>query len=183
MTQKVLQRIEIYQTIIAELKKSKVETLLVSAWFSDEKLFNILLEKQKQGVQVKLIMEDFITNEKIRFSDLTKAGDEIYKVEKGDLSMIHEKYCVIDGKIAIITLFNWSTNVLLESIESVIMTDNNNKIQNLKTRFYGMANVGTRIGTNRNIDSLISKIKNGVFRFLGIEVEQLESTENQNIEK
>lgn len=182
MRLKVLQRSEIYQTIISELNKSKVEILVVSAWFTDETLFNILLKKQKHGVKVKLIIEDYITNEKISFSDLTKAGGEIFKIEKGGLGMIHKKYCIIDEKIAILTLFNWSTNVMLNSDESVIISDKQNTIQDLLTGFYKMTDDGTRIGKNKTVDSLLSKSKNGILKFFGIKVKEPETTKDIEIE-
>jgi phosphatidylserine/phosphatidylglycerophosphate/cardiolipin synthase-like enzyme len=71
MNKKVLQKTEISPIIISEMEKSQSEIIVVSAWFTDEDLLNVLLKKQEQGIKVKLIIEENLKNEKYRFSDLT----------------------------------------------------------------------------------------------------------------
>jgi len=183
MKQNFLQRIEIYQTIISEIIKSETEILVFFAWLNNEEVFNILLGKQKQGIKVKLIIEDDLTNQKIRFSDLIKAGGEIFKIEKDGLGMINTKYCIIDEKIAFLTLFNWSADVLANTAEAVVITHNYKTIQNLKTRFYGMTGSATRIGGKNIEGSLITRLKNGILKFLGAKVKETESIKQVGLEK
>jgi hypothetical protein len=174
MTKKGLTGIEIYPKIISELKKSEKEILVVSDWFTDEKLFDVLLEKQEQGVKVKLIIEENLKNEKEKFSDLTKAGVEIYKIEKEDFGMMHQMYCVIDEKIAVFPLAIRSPYFLVNDHESLIVTGHYKTIQNLKTHFYKLKDGATIIGKNHIESSVFALIKNwvlGIFKINGKETE------------
>jgi phosphatidylserine/phosphatidylglycerophosphate/cardiolipin synthase-like enzyme len=167
MNRKVLQKIEILPAIISEIRNAQVEILIVSAWFSDENLFDVLVKKQKQGVKVKLIVKDYLKNEKIKFSELSKAGGEIYMIEKETYGMMEKKYCIIDEKKVILAMFNWSANIIVSSHESIIITDQNTTIQNAKANFYQMKNVATRIEKNELYKSFFVKVKEKIIRCIG----------------
>jgi phosphatidylserine/phosphatidylglycerophosphate/cardiolipin synthase-like enzyme len=158
MNRKVLQKIEILPTIISEIKKAEIEILIVSAWFSDDKLFDVLVKKQKQGVKVKLILKDYLKNEKIKLSKLSKEGGEIYIIEKEAYGMMEKKYCIIDEKIVILAMFNWSANIIVNNLESIIITDEVNTIQNVKTNFYKLKEHTSKIGNNGFCNSFFARI-------------------------
>ena len=155
---------EIFPTIISEIKKAEIEILIVSAWFSDENLFNILLKKQKQGVKVKLIIKDYLKNEKIKFFELSRAGSEIYIIEKEAYGMMEKKFCIIDEKIVIHSIFNWTANITVNNHESIIITDQNDAIQNAKTNFYKMKEIATKMEGNGFYKSLLTRFAEGVFK-------------------
>lgn len=174
MNKKVLTRIEIYPKIISELQKSEKEILVMSDWFTDEELFGILLEKQEQGVKVKLIMEENFKDEAIKVSELTKWGGEIYKIEKENYGLMLKKYCIIDGKIAIFPLMISSPFVVVNNHESLIVTGHNKTIHNLKTHFYKLKGGATTIGKNNIKSWVFTPIKNWlqcVFKIKGKEAE------------
>jgi phosphatidylserine/phosphatidylglycerophosphate/cardiolipin synthase-like enzyme len=164
MNRKVLQKIEILPTIISEIKKAEIEILIVSAWFSDEKLFDVLVKKQKQGIKVKLILKDYLKNEKIKLSRLSKEGGEVYIIEKEAYGMMEKKYCIIDEKIVILAMFNWSANIIVNNLESIIVTDEGNTIQNAKINFYKMKEHTFKIEKNGFCYSFLAWITKKCFK-------------------
>ena len=166
MNKKGLQKTEISPMIISEMEKSESEIIVVSAWFTDEDLLNVLLKKQEQGVKVKLIIEENLKNEKHRFSDLTKAGGEIYKIEKEDFGMMHQRYCVIDEKIAVFPLDLRSPYFLVNDHESLIVTGHYKTIQNLITHFYKIKENATTMAKDNIVNSILTRIKNLVLKIL-----------------
>jgi phosphatidylserine/phosphatidylglycerophosphate/cardiolipin synthase-like enzyme len=168
MKNKVLSGIEIYPKIISELKKSEKEILVVSNWFIDENLFEILLKKQEQGVKVKLIIEDDEVNEKFSLFDLNQAGGEIYKIKKENFGLMHKRYCIVDEKIAIFPLAIWSPYVLVQNYESLIVTGHFKTIQNFTTHFYKIKSSSSRLTNEKAEKTIICHIKNWVLKFFRI---------------
>jgi len=183
MNQKVLKRKEIIPKIISEIKKAEIEIIVVSAWFTDEDLLNVLLKKQEQGVKVKLIIEENLKNEKYRLSDLTKAGGEIYKIEKEDFGMMHQRYCVIDGKIAVFPLDIRSPYFLVNDYESLIVTGHYKTIQNLIKHFYKIKENATTMAKDNIVNSILTRIKNLVIKILKIKDKKALTTKEIEFER
>jgi phosphatidylserine/phosphatidylglycerophosphate/cardiolipin synthase-like enzyme len=175
MKKKVLQKTEISPTIISEMEKSESEIIVVSAWFTDEDILNVLIKKQEQGVKVKLIVEDNIENEKYRFSRLIKAGGEVYKIKKEDFGIMHKKYCIIDEKIAVFPLAIRSPYYLLNDHESLIVTDHYKTAQNLKTHFYKIKENATTIAKDNIVNSILTHFKNLLIGILNIKIKSKEA--------
>ena len=138
MNQKIVEGIDIFHEIILELEKANNEILVASAWFTDPDLFNTLLRKQKNGVSVRLIIADNESNQKINFSLLEKEGGIVYKAKNKGYGMMHKKYCVIDEKLAIHGSYNWTLNAKRNNLESVIITDHQETINELHKSFINM---------------------------------------------
>jgi hypothetical protein len=170
MNKKVLSKIEIYPKIISELKKSEKEILVVSDWFIDENLFGILLKKQEQGVKVKLIIKDDAKYKRFNLSDLSNAGGEICKIEKENFGMMHQRYCVIDEKIAVFPLAIRSPYFFVNDLESLIVTGHYKTIQNFKTHFYKIKGKATLISKHKNDCSIFKGITNRVLEIFRINV-------------
>jgi hypothetical protein len=151
---------KIYPKIISELKKSEKEILIVSDWLNDEKLFDILLQKQEQGVKVKFMVEENLKNEKIKIWELTKWGGEIYKFEKENFGLMHKKYCIIDEKTAIFPLVISSSFFIVNNHESLIVTRHNRTINNLKTHFHKLKSNATKIEKDNDKSSVFTLFPN-----------------------
>lgn len=165
MKEKTLSEVKIYQRLISEVKKSEREILVVSNWFTDDRLFNILLQKQLQGVKVIIILEDYININKIKFSDLLNAGCEIYRIGKKDFGLMHKRYCIIDEKTAIFTLANWYPYVLVQNHESLIVTGHLKTIQNFKEHFNLIKSKASRFGGRNIVKSIIIVVKKWLLRY------------------
>jgi len=166
MNQRSLEGSEIFPAIIVELEKSKHEILVVSAWFTDEDLFNILLNKQQLGVRVKIIIAQNEINERIDFSKLIDAGGKVIKKENNGIGMMHKKYCIIDEKVVIHGSYNWTNNARKNNQESIIITDHKDTIQELRNSFMNMEKEIVGITEKENTDSFkLKEMKNGVLNF------------------
>lgn len=98
--------------ILHELKKAKWTIHIAVAWFTDPIIFELLCEKAKSGVRVKLVIVNDVINRSsgINYSHLCKLGSSFMMVgeDKKNSAIMHNKFCVID-KITVITgSYNWS---------------------------------------------------------------------------
>lgn len=97
--------------ISAELKQSVSSIFVAVAWFTDARLFEILCDKAKKGLDVQLIvMDDDITrNCSINYQELEKNGGRLYLIN-GNVNgtLMHNKFCVIDDTTTITGSYNWS---------------------------------------------------------------------------
>ena len=135
MNQSVIKGKEIFTEINSNLLNSEKEILVVSAWFTDQQLLDTLIKKAKEGVSVKVIVANTKDNEKLDFGKLTSVGGAVTWVKKKGYGMLHEKYCVIDKKIAFHGSYNWTNNAKRNNSESVIFTDHSDTVNQLISDF------------------------------------------------
>lgn len=94
-----------------ELKAASGSIYVAVAWFTDAKLFDILCQKAKDGLDVQLmVMDDDITqNCMINYKVLEASGGRLYMIDPGFTGVVmHHKFCVIDGNTTITGSYNWS---------------------------------------------------------------------------
>ena len=135
MKQSVLKGEDIFINISQSLKNSTKSIIVVSAWFTDQELLDILLTKQKEGIKVSVVIGDNKDNEKLNFKELISSGGNFTKIKGKGYGMMHQKYCVIDEKECYHGSYNWTVNARKNNSESVIKTDHNSTIQDLLNDF------------------------------------------------
>lgn len=96
--------------IQSELKSATVSIHVAVAWFTDAKLFALLCDKAKAGLDVQLIVvDDSITqNCSINYNSLEKSCGKVYLINENQGALMHNKFCVIDGITTITGSYNWS---------------------------------------------------------------------------
>lgn len=96
--------------IQSELKSATVSIHVAVAWFTDVKLFALLCDKAKAGLDVQLIVvDDSITqNCSINYNILEQSGGKVYLINENNGALMHNKFCVIDGETTITGSYNWS---------------------------------------------------------------------------
>lgn len=164
MNGKTLPGVEIYPRLIKEIKKSQREILVVSNWFDNDNLFEILLEKQKNGIRIKLVLEKSSDFDKVKYAELIKAGGEIYRIDIKDFGLMHKRYCLIDEQVAIFMLANWSPFVFAKSHESLIVTSHLKTIQNLTEHFYLVKGKAASYGRKKAVYSVFVMINKWVLK-------------------
>jgi len=99
---------EIQSQIIEQIGEAKFIIWIAVAWFTDKKLFNEVLKKKKEGLNVQVIIIDDQINANADF-DL-ELYFETYKVPKKGYfeNIMHNKFCVIDLKTVIHGSYNWT---------------------------------------------------------------------------
>lgn len=118
---------KIEQEIIEAIDNAEFTIWVAVAWFTNQKLFDHLVAKKNQGVNVQLIILDDEIN---RNSGLSYEQEfEIHrcpKFGKYKNNIFHVKYCIIDLKQVIHGCYNW-TNRANYNDENVV-NDKNRKI-------------------------------------------------------
>lgn len=99
---------QIQQNIIEQIELAKFTIWVAVAWFTDNVLFDHLIAKKKQGVNVQLIIIDDEIN---RRTGLPYEHEfETYRIKKTGQyeNMMHNKFCIIDLKTVIHGSYNWT---------------------------------------------------------------------------
>jgi hypothetical protein len=118
--------VNIRSQITKELLGANKSIFAAVAWFTDQRLFNILCDKAKQGLNVQLIVvDDFITRGcNINYLDLEKAGGKIYLIDENKGALMHNKFCVIDEMNTITGSYNWSIKAGSNHENITVSSDN-----------------------------------------------------------
>ena len=140
MNQRLVKGADIFLEILAEIERSNKDIQVASAWFTDDVLFEAILNKQKEGVKVSVITADIEHNDKLDFVALTNLGGSVLKTKSVGYGMMHEKFCIIDSKVGIHGSYNWTINARKNNKESVIITDHEETVNDLIKYFNEMEN-------------------------------------------
>ncbi|WP_282036467.1 phospholipase D-like domain-containing protein [Saccharicrinis aurantiacus] len=160
MRQDVINNVEIFQTLKDELNKASEEIVVVTAWFTDAELLDILCLKQEEGVSVNVVIADNEENEKTDFQKFEELGGKLSLIKKKGRGMMHQKFCIIDNKIAIHGSYNWSVNARTNNQESVIVTSHSKTIKELKQIYLNINNM--EVEQSKGKISLLNKIQNSL---------------------
>lgn len=95
------------QQILEALDKAEATIDVCVAWFTNPHLRDKLLEKSKDGVEVRVIIyKDGVNHSK--GVDLSSLNHKEYRGERG--GVLHDKFCVIDNVHTICGSYNWTLN-------------------------------------------------------------------------
>jgi phosphatidylserine/phosphatidylglycerophosphate/cardiolipin synthase-like enzyme len=97
----------IERQIIEALNKSQASIDICVAWFTNDKLKDKLLERQKDGVKVRVITFKDGVNHKNRV-DFTGLDHKEFRGERHGI--LHDKFCIIDNATTISGSYNWTLN-------------------------------------------------------------------------
>ena len=113
---------EIAPAIIEQIELAKFIIWVAVAWFTDRKLFEKLLAKKNEGVNVQLIIidDDINRNSGLKYEEL-----ETYKIPKIGTheNIMHNKFCIIDLKTVIHGSYNWTQKARFNKEAITIVDD------------------------------------------------------------
>lgn len=100
---------KIQNVLIQGIRDAKYLIWAAVAWFSNENIYNELLKKKQQGVDIRLIISDEVTNEKLR-SRLEQEFDLVVMPRYGwkEYNRMHDKFCVVDLAYVMHGSYNWT---------------------------------------------------------------------------
>ena len=134
---------DIQQQIIDELENAKYLIWVSMAWFTNKKLFDVLVAKKEQGVNVQVVIDDNDKNRKAPFSLESEFETYRINIQSYYKNIMHDKFCIIDLVTTIHGTFNW-TNAANYNKETISVDKNTataktfaNEFIKLKTRVYG----------------------------------------------
>jgi hypothetical protein len=114
----------IAERIKVELISATESIHIAVAWFTNRIIFELLVEKAKQGCRVSLIVSNDKINQSstIDFDNLRINKSEVYLVGDGQSELMHNKFCVIDSSVVITGSYNWSYKAE-NNFENIIVTN------------------------------------------------------------
>lgn len=138
---------KIHKHIENNLKTSKTSIRIAVAWFTDVKLFDILCQKAKEGIQVELLMANHEINHdsNIIYRELIENGGQIFWIGSEGIyaPLMHNKFCIIDNSILIFGSYNWTQKAKSnhESITVIeedynLILDFNQEFDKIKDKYY-----------------------------------------------
>ncbi len=108
---------DIQNRILKALDEAQVSIRVLMAWFTNEKLFQKLIEKHNQSIDVKVAIYDDGINRKHGVDISQLPNVMIKKGQKGGL--MHNKFAVIDNQVVITGSYNWSDNAEFRNDENI----------------------------------------------------------------
>lgn len=111
----------IEQKILKALDEARATIDVSVAWFTNTTLQKKLLEKQKEGCKVRVMIDANYTNEK-HGVDLSPFEHKAVKSERNGI--MHYKFCVIDNNITIHGSYNWTANAETKNNEEISVSKN-----------------------------------------------------------
>ncbi|OAV65869.1 Heat shock protein 70 [Bacteroidales bacterium Barb4] len=132
---------DIRKNILSELDRATEKIVVAVYWFTNEELFQKLMDKVSEKITVELIIHnDCINNRKtgLQFQEFIDAGGNFYFSD--GINPMHNKFCAIDNKILITGSYNWTyyaenknrENILLIEEEQDIIDAFTNEFDRLK---------------------------------------------------
>jgi hypothetical protein len=127
--------------ILKELDNAKSSISIAMYWFTNEELFNKLMNCLLKGVKIDLIIHnDYINNRSsgLNFRSFIKSGGQFYF--STSLNPMHNKFCVIDDHTLINGSYNWTyyaedknrENILIIKDEIEVISSFINEFSKLK---------------------------------------------------
>lgn len=114
--------------IIYYLKLAQCNIHIAMAWFTNDELFETLLECLDNGINVNLILMDDVINHAdigVDFNCFIAKGGKLHLFPQ-KIKMMHNKFCVIDTHYTITGSYNWTNYAEARNFENIIVTDNKN---------------------------------------------------------
>ncbi|HAD03351.1 MAG TPA: hypothetical protein DEB35_10720 [Desulfuromonas sp.] len=113
--------------ILHELRKAQDSIHIAVAWFTDSEIFEQLCLMAQAGVRVELIIINDSINRKssIEYERLSRLGGVFLMVgdKKKSSSIMHNKFCVIDGATVISGSYNWSRQAQQNSENITVISE------------------------------------------------------------
>jgi hypothetical protein len=109
-------------SIIKEIEKANKSLMVAVYWFTNHELFDILYQKQLNGVQCDLIIHnDYINNREtgLPFQKFIDAGGKFYFSDEEN--PMHNKFCIIDNQVLINGSYNWTYYAESKNRENILI--------------------------------------------------------------
>jgi len=128
--------IEIKNQIIKSIHEAKFTIWIAVARFTDKDIGNQLRLKHKEGVNVRVVVNDDETTSKFGL-EFDKKGIEYKTVSPNTIwgkKIMHNKFCIIDLCKVIHGSYNWTSNAKYNN-ENITITENRELAENFSDQF------------------------------------------------
>jgi hypothetical protein len=119
---------DIRTKIVDRLDRAEKSLKIAMAWFTNDVLFHLLVDKAAGGLEISLLISSSETNfnrpSGLAFDALERKGAKIRVLRSQDgYQFMHHKFAVVDEKEVITGSYNWSNNAHTNYENIVILTD------------------------------------------------------------
>ncbi|WP_461791507.1 phospholipase D-like domain-containing protein [Pedobacter sp.] len=114
---------DIQNQILAEIHEAKFTIWVAVAWFTDPILFNKLIEKSRQGINVQVLIINDDINARTRFRFEEHFETKRIKPTGYFGNITHHKFCVIDIERVINGSYNWTVKAQYNDENITILKD------------------------------------------------------------
>ena len=110
----------IRKVVQKDIRNARTSVLAAVAWFTDDHIFQELVNAAGRGVQVELILMDDDINggSGLHYPLLEAAGVALWFYPEGDATM-HLKMCLVDDTILHTGSYNWTRKAATKNRESL----------------------------------------------------------------
>lgn len=129
---------QIRSTITGYIDSSTSDICIAVAWFTHRDLFHAILNALDRKVKVSIILIDDIINRGpngLDFELFLAKGGQIRFMNTRKLLM-HNKFCLFDGKSLITGSYNWTYSAEGRNAENIIVTDEGNVCLAFREQFW-----------------------------------------------
>ncbi|MEC5210866.1 uncharacterized protein involved in tolerance to divalent cations [Psychrobacter sp. PL15] len=132
--------------ISLELEKAQSSIYIAVAWFTNQNLFNVMLQKSQQGVTVQLMLSNDHINQQSRidYNQLNIGSSAAYLIGDGKQDLMHNKFCIIDNDTVINGSYNWSykaeknhENILITKGDEVLADQFIKQFKKIRNNYFG----------------------------------------------
>ena len=127
---------DIKRHIMGHLEGAETSIKLAVSWLTDREIFNLLLKKLSDGVQVSLVTRnDYLNNhpEALEWNDFIEAGGKLCFSRDGE--QLHYKFILADEKIVLCTSYNLCCFAIGNNRENVMFFKNSEFVMPFVTEF------------------------------------------------
>ncbi len=115
---------DLQAVLLAHLAQARSTIHVAVAWFTDVPLFNLLMERQRGGVRVELIITKHDFNDQCTNDHEAIAENGGLFLELGsEDQMMHHKFCIIDRKVLLQGSFNWTKRANQSNNETLTLIE------------------------------------------------------------
>jgi len=111
------------------------------AWFTNKTIFDELLEKKQQGINVQVVIDDNEINRKATFRLEDHFETHRVSIQSRYTNLMHDKFCIIDLHKVIHGTFNW-TNAANYNKETISIDDNSSTARTFADEFMKLKTLG-----------------------------------------
>ena len=125
----------IRKSILKEVSKASESLKVAVYWFTNHELFDLLYQKQREGVQCELIIHnDYINNREtgLPFQKFIDAGGKFYFSDEEN--PMHNKFCIIDQEVLINGSYNWTYYAESKNHENILIIKEESAVINAFAR-------------------------------------------------
>ena len=120
---------DIHSIVLNRLRLATHRIDAAIAWFTDQTIFDVLIERLENGVEVTLVLYDDAINKNTQFDwpKFKSVGGRIY-IFGTESEIMHHKFCLIDNKTLLLGSYNWTYRAANNNRETMIVLEGTDEV-------------------------------------------------------